>query len=114
MSKKINFSEIKLAHKYSQEYKEQKLNGKVVSLKSHDGKTCDVHEHVLRQIPSFGDYIDRELKNRIRLAEESQMKINDFISKSNEPVIIEFKSFNVAIIKVRFVRQIYYDYITPG
>ena len=111
MSKKITFSERKVAYKYSQEYKEQKLNGKVVSLKSHDGKTCDVHEHVLRQIPSFGDYIDRELKNRIRLVEESQMTLNDFISK---PVIIEFKSFNVAIIKVRFVRQIYYDYITLG
>ena len=112
MSKKITFSEIKVSDKYSQEYKEQKFNGKVVSLKSHDGQTCDVHEHVLRQIPSFGDYIDRELKNRIRLTEESQMTLNDFISKSNEPVIIEFKSFNVAIIKVRFVRQIYYDYIT--
>ena len=73
-----------------------------------------VHEHVLRQIPCFGHFIDTELKNRIRLAKESQMTLNDFISKSNEPVIIEFKSFNVAIIKVRFVRQIYYDYITLG
>ena len=42
------------------------------------------------------------------------MKINDFVSKLKEPVMIEFKRFNFAIIKVRFVRQIYYDYITLG
>ena len=114
MSKKITFSERKVAYKYLLEYQEHKINGRVVRLKAYDEKSCDVHEHILRNIPSFADYIDRELKNRVSSAEESQMKINDFISKLNEPVMIEFKSFNVAIIKVRFVRQIYYDYITLG
>ena len=87
--------------RYLHEYQEHKINGRVVRLKSYDDKTCDVHEHILRNIPSFGDFIDRELQDRIRLAEKSQMKINDFISKLNEPVIIEFKSFNFEIIKVR-------------
>ena len=112
MSKKITFSRINVSYKYLLEYQEHKINGRVVRLKSYDEKSCDVHEHILRVILSFGDYIDRELENRINAAEKSQMKINDFISKLNEPVIIEFKSFNVAIIKVRFVRQINYDYIT--
>ena len=114
MSKKITFSERKVAYKYLLEYQEHKINGGVVRLKAYDEKSCDVHEHILRNIPSFGDFIDRELEKRVSSAEESQMTLNDFISKSNEPVIIEFKSFNVAIIKVRFVRQIYYDYITLG
>ena len=84
---------------------EHKINGRAVRLKSFNAKSVDVHEHIIRTIPSFGDYIDRELQDRIRLAEESQMKINDLISKINEPVVIEFKSFNVDIIKVRNVRQ---------
>ena len=81
------------------------INGRVFRLKSYDDKSVDVHEHVIRNIPIFGDFIDRELKDRIRLAEESQMKINDFSSKLNEPVIIQFKSFNIDIIKVRIVRR---------
>ena len=97
---------IKGNHKrYTQEYKEQKLNGKIVRLTSYENKTSDVHEHILRNIPSFADFIDRELHDRISSAEKSQMKISDFTSKLGEPVIIEFKSFNFAIIKVKTVRR---------
>ena len=72
---------IKGNHKrYTQEYKEQKLNGKIVRLTSYENKTSDVHEHILRNIPSFADFIDRELHDRISSAEESQMKISDFTS----------------------------------
>ena len=99
----FTFSIKENAKRYTQEYKEQKLNGRIVRLKSYEDKTCDVHEHVLRNITSFADFIDRELQNRIILAEESLMNITDFISSLNEPVIIEFKSFNIAIIKVRIL-----------
>ena len=99
----LTFSIKENAKRYTQEYKEQKLNGRIVRLKSYEDKTCDIHEHILRNITSFADFIDRELQNRIELAETNQMKITDFISKFNEPVIIEFKSFNFAIIKVRIV-----------
>ena len=81
------------------------INGRVVRLKSYDDESVDVHEHIIRNIPSFADFIDRELQDRIRLAEEGQMKINDFTSKLNEPVIIQFKSFNIDIIKVRIFRR---------
>ena len=93
------------AKRYTQEYKEQKLNGRIVSLTSYEGKTCDVHEHILRNITSFADFINREMQNRCRLAANSQMKINDFISKLGEPIIIDFKSYNHAIIKVRIIRR---------
>ena len=55
---------------------------------------------MLRNIPSFADFIDRELQARITLAEKSGMKLSEFTSKLNDPVIIEFKSFNFDIIKV--------------
>ena len=97
----LTFSIKGTSKKYLYEYQEHNINGRVVRLKSYDENSCDVHEHILRIIPSFGDCIDRELQNRSLLAEESHMKINDFISILNEPVIIEFKSFNIAIIKVR-------------
>ena len=100
---RITFSEGQKPYKYLHEYKEQKLNGRIVCLKAYDDKTCNVHEHIIRNIPSFSEFIDRELQNRIALAEGSPMKITDFISKFNEPVIIQFKSFNFAIIKVRIV-----------
>ena len=80
------------------------INGRVVRLKSYDDESVDDHEHVIRNKPSFADFIDRELQDRIRLAEEGQMKINNFISKLNEAVIIEFKSFNIDIIKLSIVR----------
>ena len=99
----LTFSIKGTSKRYLYEYQEHKINRRVVRLKSYDDKSCDVHEHILWNIPSFGDYIDRELQNRIILAEESLMNITDFISSLNEPVIIEFKSFNIAIIKVRIL-----------
>ena len=85
------------------EYQEHKINGRIVRLKSYDENSCDVHEHILRNIPSFADFIDREIQNRIIIGEERHMNITDFISILNEPVLIEFKSFNIAIIKVRIL-----------
>ena len=54
-----------------------------------DNKYKDVHEHVIKQIDSFREYIDKELQEREEKKETER-----------SPITIEFKFYNIEIVKV--------------
>ena len=103
----LDFSRIKFSKTVIEEYQEQKISGRVIRLKAFDENYWDVHERVLRTIDSFSNFIDREDRNR-----ENELQLNrenesttvftpeSYRTEINKPIVIEFKSYNFAIINV--------------
>jgi len=85
----VALSEIEVSEKIVYEYQEKTITGQVVRLKAYDNKYKDVHEHVIKQIDSFREYIDKELQEREEKKENWR-----------SPIIIEFKFYNIEIVKV--------------
>merc|ERR1712227_205480 len=85
----VALSEIKVSEKIVYEYQEKTITGQVVRLKAYDNKYKDVHEHVIKQIDSFREYIDKELQEREEKKENWR-----------SPIIIEFKFYNIEIVKI--------------
>jgi len=98
----LDFSKIKFSKTVVEEYQEQKISGRVIRLKAFDENFWDVHERVLRTIDSFSNFIDREDRKRENelLQSINEFTLDSYRTKINKPIVIEFKSYNFAIINL--------------
>ena len=98
----LDFSRINFSKSVIEEYQEQKISGRVIRLKAFDENYWDVHERVLRTIDSFSNFIDREDRNRENelLQMTTVFTPQSYRTEINKPIVIEFKSYNFAIINV--------------
>ena len=98
-----DFSSVRYSSKTIKEYREQTVSGTIVRFKAYDGKHLDLHEHILRDIDSFRDLIDREMKTREENFKNSSglETKEDYIAQMKMPIIIEFKNYNIEIMQVK-------------
>ena len=99
----FDFSNIRYSRNTIKEYQDQILYGTFIRFKAYDGKTVDLHEHILRDIDSFRNLFDREIRERETSFEKDCSGLANkqkYMAYMKRPITIEFKNYNIEILQV--------------